>query len=815
MENYKVKKRNGEIEDFSFDKILLHLKEATKDYKNVDVNDIIANFKIGMKEEMDAKDIQKTLIQTVAQMIDKEHSEYQYVSARLLLQDLYKDIYGSYKPVFNSKIINNRIKDGIYDEEIWLYYTKEEVDELCKVIDFKNDLKFTYSGLTQMTKKYANKRNGKPIETPQEVFFLIALYNFKMVKNKRERESLVKNTYKSLANFELFLSTPPTIGIRTKMKGYTSCAGVNWGDSIESFGNAMKTTIKLITKLRAGIGSNMSFIRGLGADIGNGFEKHTGITPYVKVNESITMSSTQPNSGRSGKATNYYPFFHFEIESILELKNNKGADEQRARQSDHAIVFDDIIYERFQNGKDITLFHINEVPELVELIGTDKFKEKYEEYERKRSINKRKIPAESLLKKYYTERYQTARIYKVNAEEMQRHGTFKIPNYVSNLCLEINLPSFPDEDFTFNVKNKKQMKDFIDNLYKKGLWYQLYRFIQYNIIDENNKKILKEFNELLDINGKPFTINFGETFSCILGGINIGILPLNKEDRLKKVEKLMNLMVRFLDEMIEQQDYAGIKSFEKFTKNRRALGISPGNMFYLLARANYDYNTQEARNLMHEIMEEMMYFGLKASTGLAKQKGKCYLFNDTKYSDGILPIDTYNKNVDKFITKDLTLDWETLREDIKKYGLRNSTLLTAVPSSNSSRPANMISGINPPQTLEPTIEDNRVKVKSLLPDVEKYEEFYKRNSAWNLDVLEYWKLIAVLQKFIDQAISLNEYVDYSKYPSKQIPFEEVLKRDLFMEKYGIKTLYYAKSKTQDEDGMEDIEVGCSGGGCTL
>ena len=941
MKNTIVIKRNGSKENFQFDKILRHLKDATKDLKNVDYNEIIANLKLRMKPEMSSKEIQDSLIQSAADLIDKEKPNYQYVAARLMLQDLYKEVYGEYKPHFDSEVLKERIKKGYYADYVLDYYTEDEIDELAKVINYENDLKFTYSGLWQMKKKYMVKREGKPIETPQETFFLVSLYNYIKIKNKRERTYYVKNTYKALSNFEIFLSTPPMVGIRTKMRGWTSCAGVNWGDSVEAFGNAAKSTFKLITKLRAGIGTYLGGIRGLGADIGDGFEKHTGIGPYAKVNEAITRSSMQPNSGRSGAATNYYPFFHWEIEDILQYKNNKGSDESSVRFSDHAIVFDEIFYERLEQGKNITLFHTNDVPGLHEYIGTPKFKELYEQYERKRNIQKKKIPAEYLYKRYFNERYQTARIYKVNGDEFQRHSAFKVPVFFSNLCLagntkvetkngikelkdvkvgdyvksyntetnqieykkvtasamtnpkakvmkitaknneiictpdhkiwtenrgyveakdlkendkiltdkyenfnieyleeeiavyditvednhnfyangilvhnctEISLPAFPDEDFIVKVKNKKEFKKWIDKLYAEGNWYLLYRHFEYG--EEN--EVSKEMQQYLDKNGKNFVLNFGEIFSCILGGLNIGILPLEKEKRIKKVRKLMDILVRFLDEMIDNQDYVNIKPFEKFTKNRRALGISPGNMFYLLARADYDYDSVEARNLMHEIMEEMLYFGLEASSNLAKKRGKCNYFNDTKYSDGILPIDTYNKNVDVLHNQKLTLDWKSLRDKIKKYGLRNSTLLTVVPSSNSSRPANMISGINPPQSLEPTIEDNRLKIKSLLPDIEKYKKYYTKHLAWNIDTIEYWKLVAVIQKFVDQAISLNEYVDYTKYPNKQLPYSEAVRRDFFTRKYGIKTLYYAKSKTQENIEMKiKTEEGCSGGGCTL
>lgn len=822
-ENYIVIKRDGREESFNFDKIYKHIIHATEGLK-VSPNDIVERLKIRMKKRMKSSEIQKSLITAAGDLISLDIEDAQYAAARLLLQDLYKEVYGDYKPVFNYETLKDRINKGIYSDEILDYYTEEEFNDLCQIINFNKDFKFTYLGLSQMVKKYGIKRKGKNVETPQEIFFLIPTYIFMKIEDKIKRKKIIKDYYNELSDFSLFLSTPPMVGIRTRMKGWTSCAGIDYGDSIESFGNASKSMFTLITKLRAGIGANPGGIRGIGADIGSGFEEHTGIIPYLKVYEAISRSSTQPNSGRSGAITNYYPFFHWEIEDILPLKNNKGSDETSVRHSDHAIIFNDLFYERYFNGEDITLFHMNEVGDLYDHIGMDNFKEKYEALERKRNIKKKKISAKSLYDRYFNERYITARVYKVNANEFQRHGAFNLPLKMSNLCTEIELPAFPDEERRFYVQEgtEDEVKGFIEALYLAGKWYEIYKYLLYDIVDDENLHIINEFKKIAsktktDKFNTLTSYNFGEIFSCILGGINFGNLPKNVEERRKKLKKLMYLQVRFLDTMIDEQDYVNIKPFEKFTKNRRALGISPGNLFYLLAKYGFNYNSQEARDLINEIMEEMLYFGIYASWELAVEKGPCTFFKDTKYSKGIFPIDTYNKNVDKLVSSsELKLDWKELKEKVKKDGMRNSTLLTAVPSSNSSRPANMISGINPPQNLEYAIEDQKMRISGVLPEVKKYKEFYKYNSAWNLNVLEYWKLIAVFQKFIDQTISLNEYVDFTKYPKKKIPKEEVIKRDLFTVKYGLKSLYYALTKTDEDDkeGEED-KSNCSGGGCTL
>jgi ribonucleoside-diphosphate reductase alpha chain len=607
-------------------------------------------------------------------------------------------------------------------------------------------------------------------------------------------------------------------GIRTKTRGFTSCAGLDIGDSIESIGNASKSMFKLITKLRAGIGVNPGKIRGLGADIGNGIEEHTGITPYLKVYEAISKSSQQPNSGRSGAVTNDYPYFHWEIENIMQLKNNKGTDENRVRHSDHSITFNDLFFERLRNNENITLFHMNDVGDLYERIGEPEyFKEKYEELENKKGIKKRVLQAKSLYDSYWNERFNNGRVYKLNAEAMNNHSAFKLPAYTSNLCREINLLSYPDENVYFDCDftTQKDVNETMEYLYYVGGregWYSVYSFLYYDTpLSEQVKAV---FPGLKKSKKGKFKYNFGEIFSCILGGVNFAV-------PIKRIEKLMELQVRFLDSMIEYQDYVDLDIFEKSTKKRRALGISPSNLFYMLAKNDADYDSKEAMVLVSEYMEHMLYYGIKASNELAKELGPCGYYNDTKYSDGITPLDTYNKNVDKLIKDKRYIpkkDWDKLKEDIKKYGMRNSTILTVVPASNSSRVSNSVSGINPPQELIYTVEDKRVNIKAALPELRKYKKFYRRNYSWNIDTIKYTKLVAVIQKYVDQGISLNTYYDLTaeKYVDGKIKFSEIVELDAVVHKYGIKSLYYNKTKTDDQTQDDIMDDGiCSSGGCEL
>ena len=812
-----VIKKSGKKEPFQPQKIINHLERAVDGISYVNISDILENFRMKLSTEIHSRDIQTLLIQTAHELISEDTPEYEYVAARLLNQQLRDDVHGQYNTEFNFNTIKERIDKGFYDPILLDFFDPEDINDLCRSIKYKRDDNFTYMGLKHTINKYLIKnKNKRPIETPQEAFLLIPMYIFgyKYGYDKRHLAfPLIKKFYNALSNFEIMLSTPPMVGIRTKMRGYTSCAGIDFGDSIESIGNGMKSMLTLVTKLRAGIGGNAGHIRGVGADINDGMEKHTGLVPYLKPIEYLSKSSQQPMSGRSGAVTFYYPFFHWEIENILQLKNNRGQEAVRVRHSDHAIIFNDLFYERMENDEDITLFHMNDVGDLYEKIGFyEDFKEKYEELEKREDIEKRTISARVLYETFWNERYSINRLYKVNADEMQNHSAFRIPTYVSNLCTEINLPSFPDEELYFDcdLQSQKEVEEAFYNLYAMGEWYNAYEVIKYGEIPNE----ITEFwiPGLRDSKNGKFHYNFGEIFACILGGVNM-------KSPIERLPELMNLMVRFLDAMIDMQDYKGVWAFEKAAKNRRALGISPSNFFYALAERGYQYNTKKARDFVAEYMENMLYWGLKASVDIAKEEGACLYFNDTKYFEGILPIDSYNKNIDKLLSKKMYLPkemWDSLREDIKNHGLRNSTILTAVPASNSSRVSNSISGINPPQSLIYTIEDKKVSLKAALPKLRKFKKFYDECTVWKIDMVEYYKTLAVFQKYIDQGMSINDYVDFTKFKNRKIPLEEVIKKDYCAQKYGLKTVYYVKSKTdnQEQEEIQD-ESNCSGGGCEL
>jgi ribonucleoside-diphosphate reductase alpha chain len=705
------------------------------------------------------EDIQKILIKVTADEISEENPDYDTAASRLLNQQLRKEVFGQYNPKSFYDLIERNTNEGIYGSYILENYTKDEIDYFGSKIRYDKDDKFSYAGLKQLYEKYLIKRNGRVVESPQDVNMLIQMEAFATYP-KDIRKKWVLEGYKITSDFEVSHPTPTMIGMRTPFRRYISCNGINFGDSTKSISLA-NYAITMLTASRSGLGMGVGSIRGLGADIGSGRVKHTGVIPITKAAESLTKSFSQEMRGGGG--TTFMPFFHWEIEDYLVLKNNKGTEENRVRGLDHSLQVNELFYRRVINDEMITLFHMNDVKDLYDLMGdNEKFIERYEHYEKTLPKKKKKtIKAKELFDTYFkNERFQTGRIYKVNQDNFNTHSTFKIPLTHSNLCCEISLPNTP--------------------------------------LDGSK--------------GVP------EIFACILMSMNWGYL---KDERIPIVSEYA---VRFLEQTIELQEYA-MPEVEYAAKKRRALGIGVSDFFHWLAKNKLQYNTKEARNAVHKRMEAVNYFLLKASNDLAKELGACDLYNDTKFSDGLLNIDTYKRTVDELHDEPYHQDWDTLRTNISNWGLRNSTLMAIAPTANSSRVSNSTPGVEPPRKLLNIKEDNKIIVRQLVPEYSKLKNYY--TTAWSEDFnnIDYFKLLAIAQKFVCQAISVNQYADLTRYENG---YTDSLLTEEYMTHYyyGGKTLYYQVFRTakkvdengNDDNGEHEIEKeddGCAGGGCKI
>ena len=739
-------KRSNIKEELNIDKIHKVVEFACEGLAGVSSSQIEMNANIQFYDGMSTKEIQEILVKSASDLISLDHPNYQYAAARLLLYATYKEIFGQYKTLPLYEMITQNIEKKVYDAEILKKYTIEDIEKLDSYINHKRDENFTYAGLRQVVDKYLcqDRSSGQLFESPQYMYMMIAATLFADYP-KETRHHYVKKYYDAISTFKINIPTPVMAGVRTPVRQFASCVLVDSDDTLDSIFSSDMAIGKYIAQ-RAGIGINAGRIRGVNSKIRGGEVAHTGVIPFLKKFESTVRCCTQ-NGVRGGSATVHFPLWHQEIEDILVLKNNKGTEDNRVRKLDYSIQLNKTMYMRLLNDEDITLFSPHDVPGLYEAFFGDpeKFEQLYEKYERATSIKKRKIPAMELFSELIKERAETGRIYIMNVDHSNTHSSFIDPVYMSNLCQEITLPTKP---------------------------------IQH--IDAAD----------------------GEIALCILSAINVGLLK-----DLSDLEDLCDLAVRSLEEIIDYQKYPVVAA-EKSTKARRSLGIGYIGLAHYLAKNKVDYNDREAWSLVHKLTEAFQYYLLKSSNTLAKEKGSCEGYSRTKYSKGILPIDTYKKDIDDEVRVDLEYDWKTLRSDIALFGLRHSTLSAQVPSESSSVVGNATNGIEPPRGYLSVKKSKKGPLKQIVPQYTTLKNYY--TLLWDMpDNQGYINIVAVMQKFFDQAISGNWSYNPTHYENNEVPMSIMLKDLLTTYKLGWKTSYYQNTydfKTDPSEVEEEVSA---------
>ena len=736
----QIKKRDGSVEPLDINKIHFVVEEATDGLTGTSASQIEMTANIQFYDGMSTEEIQEILIKSANDLITLENPNYQYAAARLLLYPIYKETFGQYNPVPITKIIDRNIAGGVYDGNIKEKYTETELKQLNKYIKHNRDENFTYAGLRQIVDKYLvqDRSTGEIYESPQVMYMMIAATLFADYP-KETRMSYVRKYYDATSLFKINIPTPVMAGVRTPLRQFASCVLVDTDDTLDSiFSSDM--AIGRYTAQRAGIGINAGRIRAINSKIRGGEVAHTGLIPFLKKFESTVRCCTQ-NGVRGGNATTHFPLWHYEIDDILVLKNNKGTEDNRVRRLDYSIQLNKTMYERLLSDGDITLFSPHDVPDLYEAFyaDQDKFSELYEKYERKTSLRKRKVKAMELFSALVKERAETGRIYIMNVDHANTHSSFKDTVYMSNLCQEITLPTKP---------------------------------LQH--IDDPE----------------------GEIALCILSAINVGTLK-----ELDDMDELCDLAVRGLDEIIDYQKYP-VKAAEISTKARRSLGIGYIGLAHYLAKNGVKYSDKKALTKVHELTEAFQYYLLKASNGLAKEKGKCEYFDRTKYSDGILPIDTYKKDLDEVCSIKLKYDWDTLRTDIQQHGLRHSTLSAQMPSESSSIVSNATNGIEPPRGFLSVKKSKKGPLKQIVPQYQTLKNNY--TLLWDMPSNEgYINIVAVMQKFFDQAISGNWSYNPTHFENNEVPMSVMLQDMLKTYKYGWKTSYYQNTYDFKSDPSEE------------
>ena len=754
--NIKVTKRDGRLEDINLDKIHRVVTWAAEGLQNVSVSQVELKSHIQFYNGIRTDDIHETIIKAAADLISQDTPDYQYLAARLAIFHLRKIAYGEFEPPHLYDHVKKLTEAGKYDRHIIEDYSREEFDELNAYIDHSRDMTFSYAAVKQLEGKYLvqNRVTRQIYETPQFLYILVAMCLFSKYP-KETRLDYVKRFYDAVSTFKVSLPTPIMSGVRTPTRQFSSCVLIECDDSLDSINATTSAIVKYVSQ-RAGIGINAGRIRGLGSEIRGGEAQHTGCIPFFKMFQAAVKSCSQ-GGVRGGAATLFYPLWHIEAESLLVLKNNRGVEDNRIRQLDYGVQINRLLYTRLIKGGNITLFSPNEVPGLYDAFfaDQDEFERLYTQYEQDPNIRKRTLPATELFSTLMQERAGTGRIYIQNVDHCNTHSPFDprvAPVHQSNLCMEIALPTKPLD----------------------------------NINDPN-----------------------GEIALCTLSAFNLGAL-----NNLDELEELADLTVRALDALLDYQDYP-VAAARTATMNRRTLGIGVINYAYYLAKNGVRYSDDSALGLTHRTFEAMQYYLLKASVNLAKEYGACPLFNQTVYSQGKLPIDTYKKDLDAVCNEPLHYDWESLRADIVKYGLRNSTLTALMPSETSSQIANATNGIEPPRGLVSIKASKDGILKQVVPEFETLKDAYE--TLWQLPGNEgYLKLVGVMQKFVDQSISANTAYDPNKFEGSKVSMKQMLKDLLTAYKYGVKTLYYHNTRDGADDTQADIQDdGCAGGACKI
>jgi|TARA_R110000868_G_scaffold99517_4_gene273850 ribonucleoside-diphosphate reductase alpha chain len=737
-----ITKRSGEKELLDLDKMHFVVEEACSDLAGVSSSQIEMNADLQFYDGMTSEEIQEILIRSANDLISLEAPNYQFAAARLLLYGVHKKVYKRYEHQSLSQIIDDNVKRKVYDPAIKDKYSDTELKKMNTWIKHERNEDFTYAGLRQVVDKYLcqDRSNGDLFETPQFMYMMIAATLFADYPADT-RLSYVKRYYDATSLFKINIPTPVMAGVRTPIRQFASCVLVDVDDTLPSIFSS-NSAIGYYIAQRAGIGINSGRTRAINSKIRGGEVAHTGVIPFLKVYESTVRSCTQ-NGVRGGSATTHFPIWHYEIDDILVLKNNKGTEDNRVRRLDYSIQINKLFYERLLSNSNITLFSPHDVPEVYDAFfsgDNELFKEVYEKAERKTSIRKKTIAAKELFGNLLKERAETGRIYIMNVDHCNSHSSFKDPVFMSNLCQEITLPTKP---------------------------------IQH--IDDTE----------------------GEIALCILSAINVGLI-----NHLEELEPLCELAVRALEEIIDYQGYP-VKAAEVSTKARRSLGVGYIGLAHYLAKHKVKYSEHDAWKLVHELTEAFQYYLLVASNKLAQERGACTAYPQTKYSEGILPIDTYKKDIDKVVKAELQYDWEALRVQIKEHGLRHSTLSAQMPSESSSVVSNATNGIEPPRGFLSVKKSKKGPLKQVVPQYSQLKNFY--TLLWDMPNNEgYINIVAAMQKFFDQSISGNWSYNPLHFENNEVPMSVMMKDMLTTYKLGWKTSYY--QNTYDFKGDEDKEA---------
>ncbi len=758
MNNITVIKRSGKKEPLAVEKWQAQVAKVCSGIADVSQSMIEIKSQPHFYDGITTQEIDEITLRAIVDLIDVEHNpdvghvNYQYVAGKQRLSMLRKDVYGQYEPPSLYEIVKKNIDVGLYTKDLLNWYTEDDWNKMDEIIDHEKDELYSYAAIEQLIEKYLvrNRATKEIYETPQVRYMVAAATVFHKEEPNTARMRYIKEYYNAASDGLFTLATPVLAGLGTPTKQFSSCVLIRSDDDLDSIFASGEMMAKYASK-RAGIGLEIGRLRPLGSPIRGGEIMHTGMIPFLKKWFGDLRSCSQGGI-RNASATVFYPIWHHQFDDLIVLKNNQGTDETRVRHMDYGVVLSAFFWRRFKNKEDITFFDPNEVPDLYEAFysNTELFEELYVKYERQKGLRKKTMAAEEVFKSgILKERTDTGRIYLVFVDNVMNQGPFD-PEYhtiyQSNLCCEILLPTKP-------------------------------------------------FKRLDD--------DAGRIALCTLGSINWGAFR-NPED----MRRACRILQRSLCNILDYQDFLSIQS--KLSNDEiQPLGIGVTNLAYWHAKRGLKYGEKDALQDVKSWMEHQAFYLTEATVELAKERGACLHSDKTRYGQGTFPWELRAKGVNELADFTPELDWETLRSNMKQYGVRNATLMAIAPVESSSVVINSTNGIEMPMSLISTKESKAGSFTQVVPDYHKLKSKYQL--MWEQkDCAGYLKTAAVLAAYVDQSISTNTFYNPAHFPERKVPTTLIAKNLMQAHMWGIKTFYYSLINKQGAKAPQEVHTEING-----
>jgi ribonucleoside-diphosphate reductase alpha chain len=769
MNHITVIKRSGAKEPLAVEKWQAQITKICQGIADVSQSMIEIKSQPHFYDGITTKEIDEITLRAIVDLIDVEsnpdvgHTNYQYVAGKQRLSMLRKDVYGRYEVPSLYSIVQKNVATGLYTSELLEWYTEEDWNRMDDMLDHEKDEGYSYAAIEQLIEKYLvkNRSTKQTYETPQIRYMVASATIFHKEEPNSARMKYIKEYYNAASDGLFTLATPVLAGLGTPTKQFSSCVLIRSDDDLDSIFASGEMMAKYASK-RAGIGLEIGRLRPLGSPIRGGEIMHTGMIPFLKKWFGDLRSCSQGGI-RNASATVFYPIWHHQFDDLIVLKNNQGTEETRVRHMDYGVVLSKFFWRRFKNKEDITFFDPNEVPDLYEAFykNTERFEELYVKYEKRRDLRKKTMNAEDVFKGgILKERTDTGRIYLVFIDNVMNQGPFD-PEYhtiyQSNLCCEILLPT-------------------------------------------------KSFKRLDDVDGRIAL--------CTLGSINWGAFR-NPED----MRRACRILQRSLCNILDYQDFLSIQS--KLSNDEiQPLGIGVTNLAYWHAKRGLKYGERDSLQDVKAWMEHQAFYLTEAAVELAKERGACTHSDKTRYGQGIFPWELRAEGVNELADFAPELDWETLRTNMKQYGVRNATLMAIAPVESSSVVINSTNGIELPMSLISVKESKAGSFIQVVPEYHKLKNKYQL--MWEQkDCDGYLKTASVLAAYVDQSISTNTFYNPAHWADRKVPITTIIKNLMQAHAWGLKTFYYSLINKQgskadaeelptmlepiDFDGEEDCE----------